>query len=237
MADILADQRMTLKPRPPFSLELTAGYHTYFRGDYGADTFSDGVYRRLWHRDGRPLLTLAASSGTVEAPELRVEVRGSQASEDIHFASERMAWVLGIDADLSGFYAMAQGDPALAVATQRLRGLHPPHTPTVFESLVLAIAGQQVSSAVARIMRSALIQSFGASYFDGRIYYDFPSPEALAGADAAGLRQAKLSARKAEYIQGIARMMASGSLDLEVLRGLSPGEVLERLTQIRGVGR
>jgi len=236
--DILPGQGLTLKPRPPFSLELTAGYHTYFRGDYGADTFSDGTYRRLWHREGKPLLATVASSGTTDAPELRVEVRGSQINEDDgRFAVERLAWVLATDADLSGFYSLAQGDPLLAMATQKLRGLHPPHTPTVFESLALAIAGQQVSSVVARIIRTLLIQSFGASHFDGRTYYDFPSPEALAEADMAGLRQAKLSARKAEYIQGIARMVASGSLNLEALRGLSQGEVVERLTHIRGVGR
>ena len=50
-----------LQPAPPFDLELTAGYHTYFRGQYGTDSWVDGQYHRLldlgsklaWPRFGR----------------------------------------------------------------------------------------------------------------------------------------------------------------------------------------
>ena len=37
----------SLQPVPPFDLELTAGYHAYFRGRYGADSWVDGHYHRL----------------------------------------------------------------------------------------------------------------------------------------------------------------------------------------------
>ena len=33
----------TLRPVAPFDFELTAGYHTYFRGRYGTDSLVDGA--------------------------------------------------------------------------------------------------------------------------------------------------------------------------------------------------
>ena len=48
----------SLQPAPPFDLELTASYDTYFRGRYGSDSWVDGQYRRLL--DLGPKLVLAS---------------------------------------------------------------------------------------------------------------------------------------------------------------------------------
>ena len=65
-----------LYPTPPFDFELTAGYHTYFQGRSGADNLDGGVYRRLLDLDGRLILASVSSTGTVDAPELALELRG-----------------------------------------------------------------------------------------------------------------------------------------------------------------
>jgi DNA-3-methyladenine glycosylase II len=132
---------------------------------------------------------------------------------------------------------MALDDPTLSPLVRGLRGLHVPHTASVFEALVLAILGQQISSQVARTLRTLLIQTYGTpEEVLGVMYHAFPSPETLAAAGLEGLRSIKLSERKARYIADIAARTASGELDLEGLRTLTDEEVVRALTGIRGVG-
>ncbi|UCC66436.1 MAG: DNA-3-methyladenine glycosylase 2 family protein, partial [Deltaproteobacteria bacterium] len=118
-----------------------------------------------------------------------------------------------------------------------LRGLHIPHTASVYEALVLAILGQQFISHVARMVRTLMIETYGPSAdVSGVMYNAFPGPETIVAAGVDGLRAVKLSARKAEYITGIAARVASGELNLESLQHQPDEEVVRTLTGIRGVG-
>ena len=234
--------KLHLQPTPPFDFELTAGYHTYFQARSGADNVEGGIYRRLLDLDGRLALAAVRSTGVVDSPELAVELRG----EDLTAAHREQAaaqirWMLGTEQDLAPFYALAQSDPALADLVSRFRGLHLPRTATLFESLVLAILGQQISAAVARTMRMLLIERFGARYIapaeagvDGATYYAFPRPESILASSPEELRTLKLTQRKAEYIHGIAgKALEPGWADLP---NLPDDEIARRLTSLRGVG-
>ena len=228
----------TLTPAEPYDFDLTVAYATYFRDDYGADTFHDGIFRRLLENKGRPCLVSVCSVGTIDTPRLEVKLSGSDSEDDTMTNAQRqVAWILGIDQDLLPFYSMAKGDPVLTPLVMGLRGLHIPHTATVYESLVLAIIGQQISSQVARHVRTLLIHTYGQSTeISGVCYYAFPVPEAFVAAGLEGLRAVKLSVRKAQYILDIAARIVSGELDLESLHACDPEEVIRRLTSIRGVG-
>jgi DNA-3-methyladenine glycosylase II len=227
-----------LKPIPPYDFELTAGYLAYFRGRYAADSFEDGVLRRLLDLSGRLSLVSVRSSGDVESPCLEVELRGDALDDPaIDGAQRQVAWMLSADDNLSPFYGMALADPLLAPFVKGMYGLHAAHTTSVYEALVLAILGQQISTHVARMMRTLLIETYGPKLeLDGSTYYAFPRPEALAAAGVSGLRAIKLSRRKAEYIVDIAARVASGELDLEGLRGQPAEDAVRALTSIRGVG-
>ena len=153
-------------------------------------------------------------------------------------AAQKVSWTLGTYTLLDKFYSMAEGDPALHKYTSQLYGLHPNHTPSIFEAIVVAITGQQIAAGVARIIRSLLIQEYGRHVtIDGQVYHLFPTPEALASAGVPGLRNIKLSTRKAAYIADLASKVASGELDLEVCHHLSDAEVEQQLIQLRGVGK
>jgi DNA-3-methyladenine glycosylase II len=103
---------------------------------------------------------------------------------------------------------------------------------------VLAILGQQIATAVARIVRTLLIETYGPSQpFDGETHYAFPRPESLYAASVSELRQLKLSQRKAEYVRGIAAAALDGSGWLESMQGLTDEEVVRRVTGLRGVGQ
>ena len=235
---------MTLRlyPTPPFDFELTAGYHTYFQGRSGADNLDGGVYRRLVDLDGRLVLASVSSAGTVDAPGLALELRGEDLTDaDGQRAAAQVRWMLGTEQELAPFYALAESDPALAELTQQFRGLHLPRTATLFEALTIAILGQQISASVARTLRTLLIERFGSRYVtpakagdDGAAYYAFPRPETVLASSPEELRGLKLSRSKAEYV----RVIAAAALEpgWTELTELPDGEIVRRLTALRGVG-
>ena len=232
-------QTLTLRlyPIPPFDFELTAGYHTYFQARSGADSMDDGVYRRLLDLDGKLALASVRSTGSLDAPGIVVELDGDTLSDaDEKRAASQLEWMLGTDQDLGPFYSLAASHPPLAGLAERFRGLHLPRTATLFESLVLAVLGQQISASVARAMRLLMIERFGErAEYDGAAYFAFPRPEAIAASSPEELRTLKLTQRKAEYIHGIA--MAALQPEWAELTDLPDDEFVSRLVQLRGIGR
>ena len=228
----------TIRPVAPFDFELTAGYHTYFQSRYGTDTMEDGVYRRLLDLGDKLVLASVRSSGTVDAPELALELRGPELSPaNVELATDRVSWLLGVDQDLAAFYELGKADEAMAGLVDEFYGLHLPHTATVFEALVLAVLGQQISTSVARIIRTLLIETFGPSAeFDGETYYAFPRPESIWASSPAELHTMKLTQRKSEYVHGLAGSALDTAVGLERLDELTDREIVEKLTALRGVG-
>jgi DNA-3-methyladenine glycosylase II len=229
---------ITLLPAPPYSFDLTAAYATFFRGRYGSDTFEGGIFQRLIDLGDHLCLASVRSSGTIDLPSLKVELTGTALDDAaIAKAEVQIAWILGIDQDLTPFHQLAQNDPTLSPLVQALRGLHIPHTASVYEALVLAILGQQISSHVARVLRTLLIETYGpALEVSGVIYHSFPRPNDLLAAGVDRLHALGFSARKSQYIADISASVASGQLDLEGLQTRSDEEVTRILTDIRGVG-
>ncbi len=232
----MATLTFTLEPTPPFDFELTAGYHTYFQARSGADTLDGGVYRRLLDLDGRLALASVRSVGTIDGPVLAVGLESEGLTDsDASLATEQLRWMLGVEQDLTQFYELAESDPAMSGLVTEFRGLHLPRTATLFESLVLAILGQQISAAVARAMRLLLIERFGeCSEFAGVSYHSFPRPEAILASSPEELRTLKLTQRKAEYVYGIAE--AATAPDWGEVWQLPGEEFVRRLTALRGIG-
>ena len=228
----------SIKPVPPFNFELTAGYHTYFQSRYGTDTMEDGVYRRLIDLDDKLVLASVRSIGTLEAPELALELQGPELSpDDVESATDRVSWLLGVDQSLAPFYELGRADQAMAGLVEQFYGLHLPHTASVFEALVLAVLGQQISTNVARIIRTLLIETFGPSAeFDGETYYAFPRPASIWASSPAELHTMKLTQRKSEYVHGLAGSALDPEMGLECLEELTDREIVEKLVALRGVG-
>jgi DNA-3-methyladenine glycosylase II len=154
---------------------------------------------------------------------------------------QEAARLLGEPWDLAGFYGGAAADPVLAPLVRPgggLFGLRPTLSPDPFEMLVGAISAQQVNLAFAFATRARLVRRYGTPVdFDGVTVHAFPPPAVLADAPVAALREMQFSQRKAEYIVGLARELATGRLDLRALAGASDEEIVASLTAIRGLGR
>ena len=221
----------------PLNVEQTLARYRIC-GEDPANRLVGDVFRRVLRPEGRPYGYELRWSGPPDAVRLTVTVPGSRSHRVLEAAVAEVRRFLFLDADLPGFYRMAKTDPALAGLIGPLYGLRPTLAPSPFEMLVGAISAQQVNLAFAFTTRSRLVRRFGEPVnMSGERVYAFPTPERLARAQVSELRRMQFSTRKAEYIIGLARLLAQGALDFGQLGKLPNEEVIAALTQIRGLGR
>ena len=229
----------TIFPEPPYDFDLTVGYHTYYRTQYGTDCWVDGEYRRLLDIGNKLLLASVRSIGTVESPELELTLEGtSLTSTDVGQAKSQLEWILGTSQNLNQFYESIVHDHPLNNFGKIFYGLHLPHTQSSYEALILAVLGQQISTNVAHLIRTLMIEKYGSTArYRGMDYYSFPKPVHLAEASLEDLRLLKMSYRKAEYIHGISRIISEQTNLLEFGSRKDDQEIVTEITKLRGVGR
>jgi DNA-3-methyladenine glycosylase II len=114
-----------------------------------------------------------------------------------------------------------------------------------FTALASGIISQQVSGAAAASIKRKFVSLFpppdGSSHDGTETLSEtpkyFPTPAQVIQKTVEELRPAGLSQRKAEYIHGLAEKFANGELSAQMLVEASDEEVLEKLIQVRGLGR
>ena len=155
-------------------------------------------------------------------------------------AARRM---LCLDDDLSAFYAAVAADPDLAWAAQGAGRLL--RSPTVFEDVVKTVCTTNCAWSATERMVGALVGRLGepapGAPPGGVAGRSFPSPAAMAGAGEEFYSGVARAGYRGPYLREIARLVASGELDLEGLltagRGELPDEEVERrLLALPGVG-
>ncbi len=225
-------------PTPPFDLDATARHQTYYQRESGADAYHDGAYFRALEVEGQLTVAVVRPTGTVDAPGLAVELRGDRLSPNAEESATRaVTHILATDLELRPFYAVARDDPFLFEATQSFYGLHPPQTASVFEALAMAIMGQQISGAVAHVIRARVVQALGAQVqIDGETLYTFPATAEFLIAGQDRLRALGLSTKKAQCITEVVSRTADGSLDLQRFEAMGNHEVVDELARLRGIG-
>ena len=229
----------TVRPLPPYDFELTAGQPNYSREQpFKTEEYVDSCYIRLLDLGDKVALAKVSSVGAVDQPELSVELTGNDLTgADADRAARQITWLLGCDQDLRPFYDAVTADSVLVEVVNDFYGYHNTRTASVYEALVQAVLGQQIATNVARIIRSLLVEHYGVrATIAEREWYAFPRAEALAIAEVDDLRQLKLSYRKAEYIQGIARAAVDSGNNLDGIHDLEDDEVVKRMVAMRGVG-
>jgi DNA-3-methyladenine glycosylase II len=100
-----------------------------------------------------------------------------------------------------------------------------------FQTLAQAIAHQQLNGTAARTILGRFIQSCGKAG-------TFPTPPEVLKAKDKTLRAAGLSFAKIAALKDLARKTLDGTVpEHDALVSLPDGEIIERLTQVRGIGR
>jgi DNA-3-methyladenine glycosylase II len=234
----LASLVLQLKPVAPFRLDLTV-WVLRRRPHNLMDRWDGETYRRVLLIGDQPVAVAVSQSGPPEAPELRVAAGGVEPDpETSEILAAILTWMLGLDVDLTEFYRFAANHPRLQTLIRDFRGVKPPRLPSLFEALVNAVAGQQISLTVAIHLLNRLTQAFGEPFPEKTgPAHAFPQPRNLAGLEAQALRDLGFSFNKARTIIELSQSLEAGSFSLENLDTLDDEAAIETLSRPRGIGR
>ena len=235
---MMTSHSFSLFPKPPFRLDLTA-WVLRRRPENEIDRWDGEFYRRVLVIGGKPVQVSLRQKGTVDEPELAVEVTGDGVGAGYEpLVAAAIARMFGIYHDLNEFYAFATSQPGLSALARTFRGAKPTRYPTLFESLVNGISCQQLSLTVGVLLLSRLARLYGPPLETNKgTFFAFPQPQDLAHADPEQMRAIGYSYAKADYIIGLAQLIEDGKIDLAALETLDDQQALAAVCTMRGVGR
>ncbi len=152
----------------------------------------------------------------------------------------KFAW--GLDDEVKGLDASIASDRDMAPLVERFGVLRIVRAPDLYEALLVAIIGQQVSVRAAQPIRRRLMQNMGTrvTVQDSRgieNHYLYPTGQQLIEAGDSALRKQGLSRQKTAYLLEVANRAVAGELDCERFATLSDEDAIRRLCEIKGVGR
>jgi DNA-3-methyladenine glycosylase II len=227
-----------LKPVPPFRLDLTV-WVLRRRAHNLVDRWDGQTYRRVLVVQDQAVEVAVTQVGLAESPRLLVEAGHAQPRKGLtETLTTVLAKMLGLNADLADFYRRANADDPLGPLVARFRGFKPPRYPSVYEALVNAIAGQQISLTLAIHLLNRLASAYGPVLPGaGEPVHAFQGPGELANLTPEDFRSLGFSHSKGRAIIGVAQGLTTGSLDLEDLEKAEAAEAVTRLMGLKGVGR
>lgn len=212
----------------PLSLRVSQS----FSPDPAAET---SVFRVVVRVEDAPVL-MEVEQVEEEPPVLEVSGDSAEGAGQLRPIAE---WILFADLDLTPFYRQVGAHSVLGPIVQRLEGLKPTRLPSLFEMAVTAVTEQQISMAAAYHIQWRVVDAYGdrlpGAPEDAQLVA-FPTPERLAEATLEELQSCGLSRRKAEYIKGLATVIADDELDLERLGGMPDDEARAFINEWRGFG-
>jgi N-glycosylase/DNA lyase len=203
------------------------------------DRADGGMYGRLDARGGDHWYQTVVPP-VEDVTDERAVVRVRQADGVLEWesnvdAAPLVAHLLRLDDDLDAVLAATPDEPLLRRAYETYRGMRLVRDPP-FSCLVSFICSAQMRVSRIHGMQRALAREYGDPVeFDGETYRAFPTPERLAAATEAELRELNLGYR-APYVRRTAEMVATGEADPEAARSFPYEEAREYLTRFVGVG-
>ncbi|WP_436932325.1 DNA-3-methyladenine glycosylase family protein [Halosimplex halobium] len=218
-----------------------------FPGPFDLQSTVESGQSYLWDRaDGRMYDETGAYGGDAWY-ETVVRVDGDPAVVRVRQVDDRLEWESSVDAvpilrgrlrlddDLPAIRAATPDDDVVESAFDAYWGMRLVDDPA-FPSLISFICSAQMRVGRIHGMQRELERAFGSPVeFDGRTYHAFPTPEQLAAATEAQLRDLGLGYR-APYVRDTARMVADGEAHPEEAAGLDYEDARESLTRFVGVG-
>ena len=215
-----------------FEITLPSGYPLgYLRRALSRDVHSvnerlvgDDYVGAVLVESGPALLSLKISTELV-----RAEISAGTGLE----AHTLVVGLLGLDQDAAAFSRLAKKIGVARLVADRTE-LRISQTPSVFDGVLWSIIGQQINFPFACLLKRRLVERAGTPLANG--LYAPPTPGAVAALEPADLLPLQFSRQKAGYVIAIARLVASGQLDLEALRTMSATRAERTLLAIRGLG-
>lgn len=228
----------SLKPVPPFRLDLTV-WALRRRQENIVDRWDGKTYQRALML-GSDLMEIGVEqTGAPDRPIIEVgvtgNVHGSGVRQAVRATVERL---FGIKVDLTEFYRLAMRDPMLGPLAHRFHGVKPPRFPTLFETLVSAIACQQLSLTVGiRLLNRLAVTCSPSLPGNGETHFAFPRPGDVFSTSPEVLRSVGWSRQKVRALHELAGDIVERGLDLEALEAREDEAVTAGLLNLRGIGR
>ena len=184
---------------------------------------------RAWGPPERPWVIGVEAQGK----RWRLEAWGARPAEARRAARD----LFSLGHPLPEFYRLVRREPVLAGTERRFRGLRLPRDASVYESLVHAVVGQQLSVRAANVITRRLFDRVG-SYLDagGVRVPSVPAPARLGALAVGELRALGLSRAKSVALRALARWASAGPPTVEELGRMPREEAVQTLERLRGVG-
>ena len=122
---------------------------------------------------------------------------------------------------------LKKSDPVLGSVIDRVGAYRIEYREPGFQTLVRSIVYQQLSGKVA----SVIFNRLAAMLPGGAV-----TPDGILKLTPARMRRAGLSKQKTAYIRDLARKTARGKVSFDALHAFSDDQVIEHLTQVKGIG-
>jgi DNA-3-methyladenine glycosylase II len=116
-------------------------------------------------------------------------------------------------------------DKKLGAAIEVIGAIEREIRPDPFAALVMSVVAQQISNKAANAIRGRL-----------HTLLEEITPERIVGADISQMQRCGLSARKTEYIKGIAGAALCGEIDFSRFHQMADEEIIRQLSSLRGIG-
>jgi DNA-3-methyladenine glycosylase II len=216
------------------------------RGTNIIDQWNGTKYIRILTFNNEPIKIAVRQEGTISEPKIAIALQGKKRAvtpvriqKDARLLVRKM---LGLDRDLTPLYILARknNDAVLISLGQQFLGVKPPCFPSIFETLINAIACQQVTLDLAILMLNRLSVKFGLEFeddVDETLLHAFPRPEDLADVSEQEMRKLGFSRQKARAIKELAMAVVDDETKLSNLSEMTNEQIVEYLSSIRGIGR
>jgi DNA-3-methyladenine glycosylase II len=229
----------TLRPLPPFSLELTV-WALRRRPNNEVDRWDGMNYSRIFVFEDNAAKVSVSQEGGHDKPKLHVAVAVETSDPKIFKSriSATLEKMFSLKKDLGEFYSLSRGDKRLRPLVEQFIGVKPPRFPTLFEALVNAFSCQQISLDLGIILLNHLSHSHGVAFRENNaVFHAFPRPKDLAVLSTEDLRKLGLSRNKGLAIVELSKGIINENVEIEGIEKMSDTEIDAYLSRIRGVGR
>jgi len=202
-----------------------------------------GVLARLLHVDGAPIVVNAWQLWDGMVVLRATSSARSTPRETLEVAIERVRFALGVDDDLSEFYARFRGDRLLGPAIRRRPWVRPRRRAWPWEALAWAVTMQLIETGRAAAIQRRIVWRWGPTHPEpgrggrergargrGDVLRDVPDAASIAGAAPAELAATDLAPSRALALIKVAREVAAGRADLR------DPDADRRLLAISGIG-
>lgn len=198
--------------RPPWPYRLPG------RGRDGALRVHAGAVWRLLDVDGHQVVVGSRQRSDGKVAMAARPARGGRLPRTaLALAIERMRFALGVDENLSEFYARFKRDPLLGPAIRRRPTLRPRRRPWPWEALAWAVCEQLIESERAAAIQRRIVRHWGAAIpaveVGGDALRDVPGPAAVAARAPAELAACDLAPARALALIRAAREVERGRVD------------------------